>query len=147
MVKMSTAHLNERETKYFPKLFSYFFPLYFLLLMDKILHAVSVYTCFLTHLLTHKSDVGSWQSLVCITVGYEGDIKGRMLQVYACVYSMFNHRKQGHGTHAVSPPVTFSSFPSVSLSCSAPTHFFDLVLSPLASLVSLPFSTALTPAC
>lgn len=36
--------------------------------------------------LTHKTDVGSWQLLLCITVGYEGDIKDIMLQVYACVY-------------------------------------------------------------
>lgn len=33
-----------------------------------------------------KTDVGSWQSLLRITVGSEGDVEGRMLQVYAGVY-------------------------------------------------------------
>lgn len=43
-------------------------------------------TVFPRSLSSEKTEAGSWQSLLRITVGSKGDIEGRMLQVYACVY-------------------------------------------------------------
>ena len=99
----------------------------------------------LTHI--HKAiesdaHAGSWQSLLCVTVGCEGNTEGRAQRVFVCV-CVFIHRKQGQETHAVSPPVTnffslsfsrFLSFPIpvlLPLFCFHPPPLVPLSLTPL----------------